>query len=190
MIEILKHWDRNLFVYLNSIGIEKYDSFWIFITQIENWIPLYILFGYLIFHYYKGRQGRTVAFYLLLVLTLTLTLTLTVKELVARLRPSEVKEWAELIRVLQTPGQYSFFSGHASTSFSITVFIVLILQNHTRWIYLSFIWPILFVLSRIYVGVHYPSDIIVGALIGSFFAIVGYSQCRAVLNKSDLASHS
>lgn len=174
MIETLKQWDRDLFVYLNSIGIEKYDGFWIFITQLETWIPLYILFTYLVFRYYKGKAGWTVVLYMLIVFTLTLTLTLTVKNFVARLRPSEVPEWAELIRVLQSPGQYSFFSGHSSMSFCITVFMVLVLQKHTKWIYLTFLWPILFILSRIYVGVHYPSDIIVGAIVGTSIACLGY----------------
>lgn len=186
MLEILKQWDRELFVYLNSIGIEKYDGFWIFITQVSSWAPLYILFIFLIFYYYRRPNAQTVLFYLALVVILTVSITGVVKEYVGRLRPGEVEAFAELIRVLQKPSRYSFFSGHASFSFSLTTFVVLALRRYTKWIYLSFIWPILFVLSRLYVGVHYPSDILVGAGVGTVIASAGYLQCQKVLRRKNL----
>jgi len=57
MFEQLKEWDRELFIYLNGLGIERLDSFWIFITQEENWIPLYLIFIILIFLAYKKKQA-------------------------------------------------------------------------------------------------------------------------------------
>lgn len=112
--------------------------------------------------------------------------TSIVKDYVARLRPNNVEAFAELIRILQKPSNYSFFSGHASSSFSVTTFMVLALRKFTKWIYLAYLWPLIFVMSRIYVGVHYPSDIFVGALVGTVFAFILYYFCRKTLEKTSL----
>lgn len=189
MLETLKQWDRELFIFLNSFGIERFDAFWIFITQPESWIPLYILFFGLFLYYYRLRKGIKIIFFLLLTVGVTLYFTDFVKEYIARLRPNNVKSLAELIRILQTPNNYSFFSGHASSSFSITTFVVLALRNYTKWIYLSYIWPLVFVLSRIYVGVHYPSDIFVGALVGTGFAFLFYFLSLKAIEYNNLSNN-
>jgi undecaprenyl-diphosphatase len=85
---------------------------------------------------------------------------------VARLRPNNTEEINALIRIIKTPTDYSFFSGHASSSFSITMLVFLFLRKKVKWAILFFIWPILFAMSRIYVGVHFPIDIIVGMVVG------------------------
>lgn len=190
MVETLKHWDRDLFVFLNGLGIEQFDSFWLFVTQIETWIPLFVLFAILIFYYYRGKKGGTVVFFLMLTFGVTIVFTGIVKEYVARLRPSNVEALGELIRVLQRPSNYSFFSGHASSSFSITTFVVLSLRSYTKWIYLSYLWPILFVLSRIFVGVHYPSDIFVGAVVGTTLAVFGHILCQRTIERNRLFRHT
>ncbi|MBT0609109.1 phosphatase PAP2 family protein [Aequorivita echinoideorum] len=181
MLETLKQWDRDIFVFLNGLGIERFDGFWIYVTQIESWTPLFIFFGILIFYYYRGKKGTTVIFFLLLTFGITIFFTGMVKDYVARLRPNNVEELGKLIRILQKPTNYSFFSGHASSSFSVTTFVVLALQKYTKWIYLVYLWPLIFVMSRIYVGVHYPSDIFVGALVGTTFAFLFFYLCRKVL---------
>lgn len=186
MLETLKQWDRELFVYLNSLGIERYDGFWLFATQISNWIPLFILFFILIFYYYRGKKGLTVVFFLLLTSAATLVLTVLVKDYVARLRPNNVDTLDQLIRILQTPTNFSFFSGHASSSFAIATFVVLVLRKSTSWIYLAYLWPLIFVLSRIYVGVHYPSDIFVGAMVGTIVAYLFYILCKKTLERNPL----
>ncbi|MEH6765633.1 MAG: phosphatase PAP2 family protein [Aequorivita antarctica] len=189
MLETLRQWDRELFVYLNSLGIERFDFFWIYVTKIESWTPLFILFILLIFYYYKGKKAIAVFLFALLTFAITFLFTTVVKDYVARLRPNNVEAFTELIRILQKPTSYSFFSGHASSSFSITTFIVLVLRKFTKWIYLAYLWPLIFVMSRIYVGVHYPSDILVGALVGTIFAFVFYYGCKKILNNSSLSGY-
>lgn len=184
MWQTIQQWDRDLFVYLNSLGVEKYDRFWIVVTQTETWIPLYLLFAYLLFRFYSKKDALRVSFFLLLNLIVVLALMNITKHYVARLRPSNVEEWAELIRILQTPSNYSFFSGHSATSFAITTYMVLSLQKFSKWIYLSFLWPVLFALSRIYVGVHYPSDILVGTLVGIGMAFLFFMLCQKSMKKS------
>ena len=186
MFEILKEWDRELFIFLNSLGFEKFDSFWITVTQIETWTPLFLLFIFLIFYYYQWKRGGAILFFLLLTFGITIFFTGEVKNYVERLRPNNVNALSEVIRILQKPTNFSFFSGHASSSFAITTFVALVLKNKTKWIYAAYLWPLLFVMSRIYVGVHYPSDIFVGALVGTVFAIIFYKLCKKTLEHDKL----
>ncbi len=173
MIETLKAWDKELFIFLNQLGSENYDAFWIVVTRIESWIFLFILFGILIFKYYPRKKALLVSVFTLLTLAITFGIKFLTKLTVERLRPSHTPELSDAIRVLQFPVDFSFFSGHASVSMAIATFIVICLRKSTRWIYLIYIWPFLFSMSRIYVGVHFPSDIIAGWVIG---AVIAYSM--------------
>jgi undecaprenyl-diphosphatase len=172
MWEKLKLWDRELFIYLNSLGIESHDNFWIYVTQPENWIPLHILFFVLFFIAYHWRKAVMTSLFLIATVGTTWVFTNFVKGIAIRLRPNNNPDLAEIIRILQEPTNYSFFSGHASTSFAAVTFIVLALKDKSSWIYLAYIWPVIFVLSRIFVGVHYPSDIIVGTSVGIIMAFI------------------
>lgn len=174
MWEVLKDGDRELFLFLNSLGIEKYDSFWIVITQVYTWIPLLIFFVILLYSGYSDKNRIPVLFFFLICLAFTAGLTELVKNYVARLRPNNHSDFAELIRVLQTPSNYSFFSGHASFSFSATTYVVFSLKKKSKWVSVFYIWPVLFSLSRIYVGVHYPADIFAGMGVGAGAGFVFY----------------
>jgi len=100
---------------------------------------------------------------------ITLFLTEITKDFVGRLRPNNVGHFNGLIWVLQKPTTFSFFSGHASSSFAITAFVFLSIHKFNKWIFLIWLWAIIFALSRIYVGVYYPSDILAGLLIALIF---------------------
>ncbi|MDX1314720.1 MAG: phosphatase PAP2 family protein, partial [Eudoraea sp.] len=80
----------------------------------------------------------------------------------------------DLIRVLKYPQGFSFFSGHASTSFAVTTLVFLYLRKNKGWLSLLFLWPLLFSFSRIYVGVHFPTDLLAGALVGTLLAFGTY----------------
>jgi undecaprenyl-diphosphatase len=183
MLEKLLKWDRETFVYLNSLGIEQYDIFWSTVTNIATWIPLYLLFIFLFFYKSTFREGliKVVSFIALGVFVLLIT-DLT-KNYVARLRPNNDVEINTLIRILKSPTDYSFFSGHAASSFSITLLVFLLLRKRYKWTVFFFIWPILFATSRIYVGVHFPLDIIVGVLVGILSGILFYTLYKKVLQK-------
>ncbi|APQ16502.1 phosphatase PAP2 family protein [Maribacter hydrothermalis] len=174
MLDKILQWDRDTFVYLNSLGIEQYDVFWSTVTKFPPWIPLFVLIIILLFVKFPKREGISMLFTILVMAAFVATLTDLTKNVVERLRPNNDEELNTLIRILRSPSGFSFFSGHASSSFSIITLTVLFLRQKFKWVYLFYIWPILFALSRVYVGVHFPIDIIVGALVGIFSAWLFY----------------
>jgi len=175
MWEQLLQWDKEILHYFNNLGSETYDQFWIFITQIENWIPLYIFFFFLFIRAFDLKKAILTILFSLISLVASLGLTEVVKMTFDRVRPCNNPELQSYLRILQTPDDYSFFSGHAAVSVTVTLFVILALQHRFKWVWLFLIWPFLFCWSRIYVGVHYPSDIITGILVGS---ILGYTIFR------------
>ncbi len=174
MLKHLLEWDRNTFIYLNNLGTEDYDLFWVIVTSITSWIPLYILLLALIFLKYPKKEALFIACTIVLLLICILGLTDIIKTYFERLRPNNDIEINSIIRILKNPGGFSFFSGHASSSFSLATISFLFLRKKISIIWLLFIWPILFAYSRIYVGVHYPLDIITGALIGIILGFLFY----------------
>lgn len=174
MLDQVLQWDREAFVYLNSLGIEQYDFFWSTVTKFPPWIPLFILFLSLFFIKFPKREALVAILTLLVMVFFVTTITDLTKHVIARIRPNNNEELNTLIRILRSPSGFSFFSGHASSSFSITTFVVLFLRHDFKWVYLFYIWPILFAMSRVYVGVHFPIDLIVGAMVGVLSAWMFY----------------
>ena len=172
MLRKILEWDREFFIYLNSLGIEQYDGLWSLATNITTWIPLFILFLVLLLRAYPGRKGIVLSFSVVLLAIVVLLTTELTKEYIARLRPNNNADINTLIRILVSPQGYSFFSGHAASSFSITTLMVCYLHKKYPWAWAFFLWPLIFSFSRIYVGVHYPTDILVGALVGISLAVV------------------
>jgi len=174
MLEHLQTWDREIFIYLNGLGSKKYDQFWIAVTEISTWIPLFLLFLLLfILKLPKKRAFFNIVSVTAVALFIAL-LTHLVKTWVKRPRPCHDESMNSFVRILKTPVDYSFFSGHASSSFAITTLVVLLLQHKIKWVWMFFLWPLLFAYSRIYVGAHFPTDILAGALIGTGVGILCY----------------
>ncbi len=178
MLKKLFEWDKEIFVYLNKLGIEEYDTFWTVATEIISWTPLFILFFVLILMAYPGKEGYYRSLTVLLLLFLVLLATNLTKDFFERLRPNNEEDLREIIRILVQPKGYSFFSGHAATSFSITTLVYLFLRKRMRFTWFLFVWPVIFSFSRIYVGVHYPFDILIGTIVGVLFAFLFYYTYR------------
>lgn len=174
MLDKILQWDRDLFVFLNNLSDGRYDGFWILVTNIATWIPLYVLFICLLFLKFPKKEAWYKFLTLLGMVIFVTTLTYLVKIYVERLRPNNTEEINQLIRILHSPTDFSFFSGHASFSFSVAILMVLFMKKQIKWALFFLIWPVLFASSRIFVGVHFPLDIIVGALVGGVSGFLAY----------------
>lgn len=174
MLEKILQWDRETFIYLNGLGIEKYDGFWLTVTDFRTWAPLFIALILLIFWKNSRREAVTMLLTYFIMLSLLAATIFLTKEWIGRLRPNNDEGVNLLIRIVHAPSDFSFFSGHSAISFGIATMTVLLLGKKFAWIHLIWIYPILFSFSRIYLGVHFPSDVLVGALVGMFFAWAFY----------------
>ena len=171
--------DEQVLIFFNSFGTEQWDPFWLFITKQLNWIPVFIILLAVLFY----KLGLKKAVFTLLFLTVLIAfsdqLTNLVKTLTGRTRPCNVAELQEYLRQFSyKPKGNSFWSGHAFVSTTFSVFMILLLKPYTKFIYGLVLFPILFGFSRIYLGVHFPSDIVGGFVAGFIWVVF----CILVLN--------
>jgi len=96
------------------------------------------------------------------------------KDYVQRLRPCNDPEINGIIRIVKSSQSYSFFSGHATNSMATTMFIFLFLRKYYKQAYLLFLFPLVFAYTRIYLGLHFPLDIITGYAFGGTFGYLFY----------------
>ena len=164
--------DQEIFIYLNNLGNPTWDGFWLFITNKYSGIPLYLFLLYLI---YKNFSPK-VLFVTLLCIALGITFSdqlsnLFKNHLFLRLRPCYEESVYPYVRLVKDScgGKYGYFSAHAGNGFMIATFLSLVFKNKVKYLpYLLFVWASLVAYSRIYIGVHYPLDIITGV----FFAVI------------------
>ena len=184
-MEYLKSLDRTWFLALNGLNTPWLDPIMLIMSQIWFWIPLYLFLLYLIFKKYKG-SGWTL--FIGIGITLLFADQITsgfMKPYFARLRPSQDPALMGLVHLVQgyKGGLYGFASGHAANTFGIALFIFLQFKNDFRFSWVIFIWASLMTYTRIYLGVHYPGDIIAGGLIGLTSAMLGHFVAKKLHRK-------
>lgn len=183
MLEKLKTLDTDLFIYLNSLGSEPYDAFWLFITKQTNWTPLFLLLLYLIYKKLGTKQTLYLLLFVAVLVTFTDQTTNLVKNTFQRLRPCNNPEINAAIRVVQVRNSFSFFSGHAANTMAVAMFLYLILKRNFKYLWLLFLWPLIFAYSRIYLGLHYPIDILCGYLCGMTLGFLMFKVYQTVKKK-------
>ena len=174
MLEDIIQIDKNILIFLNNLGNEQWDPFWLAITNQLHWSPLFIFIIYLTFKTFGWKRGGIMFLSMILLAALSDQFTNLIKDSVERLRPNNDPEIKHLLRTLITPQSYSFMSGHATTSTFFTVFTILLLKDKYKYIYFILFFPLIFAYSRLYLGVHFPIDILVGIIIGITFANIYY----------------
>lgn len=178
MLETIIEWDKELFLFLNQLHTPFWDVIMSFASAKYTWSPFYLII--ILFIGWKYRW-KTAGILIFIAITITLTDQISVnivKEFFQRARPCNNPEIANLTHIVEgCGGGYAFVSAHATNVFGGATFVSKI-YKHKYMTIIMVIWATLVAYSRIYLGVHYPADIIGGAVLGLIigtFTAYGYA---------------
>ena len=168
--------DQHLLLQLNGSESLFWDGVMWTVSDTKTWIPAAVVLLYVIFKNCKLSQGMLVLLTLAVVVLCADQFSSGLcKNYFMRFRPSQEPALTDLVHIVNgyRGGAYGFISSHAANTFAIAVFVSLLIRN--GWLAFTMLfWALVPSYSRIYLGVHYPGDIIFGAIAGSVIAIIGY----------------
>lgn len=175
-------WDKELFIYLNSKNHPWFDTIMVILSSHTFWTMICLTI--VIFLIWKNRkQGLTASFFLVGGVITDLILNNIIKIFFMRPRPGHELGLKDFIIQLEEVGNsYSFFSAHSSSSMCLALFTTLYFKNKTYGICM-FLWATAVAYSRIYVGKHYPLDVIVGILFGLLMGWITFWFYKKHLSK-------
>lgn len=177
MLEQLNKVDTDIFLYLNGLHSPFFDFIMFWVSSATIWIPLYLFFIFIIYRTYPKKWWVYIIGLIIAVGLADLASVNLFKNVFQRLRPCHDPDISNLVHIVRDHcgGKYSFVSSHAANMFSIATFMSLALFKKYKYAWtLLFFWASLIGYSRIYLGVHYPGDIIGGAALGASVAGVFY----------------
>jgi len=189
MIEKLEWLDRKILLAVNGDYPVWLDDWMSIISEMYTWFPLYVV---CLFYLYRTLGAKAFGLSLLFIAaTVAIADWGSVhffKETFKRFRPCKNEELKALLYLVEgrCGGQYGFISSHAANHFAIATFLAGTIGRRWKWTrYALVLWAALIGLSRVYLGVHYPSDVAVGALYGILVAsIFVYLLDRLVLRRN------
>jgi len=184
MLEKIIALDKKLLVYLNGLGSPTYDNLWLIITKQAYWTPFFLFLAYLIYKKIGIKNLGIIMLFIAVILLCCNTSVEFFKATFHRLRPCNDPEIKDIIRIVHQSDTFSFFSGHASNSMATMMFLYLILKKYYKYIFLIFLYPLIFAYSRIYLGVHFPTDILIGYVFGAVFGITFYAIYKKYILKN------
>jgi undecaprenyl-diphosphatase len=179
IFEFLDQVDKELLLFLQQQGAPWSDHIWAAITEKYNWIPLYAILLIALFRQFGWQAVYSMIAVVLLVIMADQLTSTFMKPFFGRYRPCHDPEIGHLVRIVtRCGGEFGFVSSHASDSFSVITFFILLFHRSHRYCWWLLIWPLLFSYSRIYLGVHYPLDVLCGALVGIVLGYLVYSGTK------------
>lgn len=177
VIQTISDWDKSAFLYLNGHHNDLMDYVMTLFTLTPTWLLFYGVTLYIIVHKY-GRKSVPVIIGLILILLLSDQISNIFKHSVMRLRPSNDPAIAPLTHIFfNKGGSYGFVSAHAANAFSFATFSTLLFRSK-RYAVFIFLWAICIAYTRIYLGVHYPGDILGGMVVGT---LVGWGVFKLLI---------
>lgn len=174
MIETIKYAEYECFLWLNSFHSTTLDVVMFWATYRFTWLPLYVYLIYFLFVNFRPKFWQNLLFVALSVGLADRFTSGFMKPYFQRFRPCHDPLIQHLVNVVgDCGGQFGFASSHAANCFALATTFYLLNGNRNLTFFL-FLWAIIVSYSRIYVGVHFPTDLLVGALVGILISIILY----------------
>ncbi|HYV92339.1 MAG TPA: phosphatase PAP2 family protein [Chitinophagales bacterium] len=178
--------DQQIFFFINqSLRNSFFDLIMPYVRDKDCWIPLYVLIvAYCIYQ----LRWKSIIVLLLAGITVLLTDQIAssiIKPAVHRLRPcNDPAVLTHVHRLVDCGPGFSFISSHASNHFGIALFLILILRKRFSWVTpVALCWATLICFAQVYVGLHYPLDMMGGALLGAMIGMITGRFCKTSLRK-------
>ena len=175
-MDFIENIDNSIFHFINKdISNIFFDYILVFVRNKYVWLPLYMfLISFLIFNFKK--KGILILVFAFITIGVSDFLSAgVIKPAVERVRPCRSGEAGDVIMRVHCGSGYSFPSSHATNHFALGVFFFFIFYNISKAAsYLFLLWAAMISFAQIYVGVHYPVDVIAGAILGSIIGIISY----------------
>lgn len=184
----LIEYDQELFLFLNGLGNSTWDGFWLIVTDKLSSIPLYALLLFLIYKKFGLKGTLVTVVCVALLITCVDQLANAFKHGFERPRPCKVEAFQGVIRyVAERCGRFGYYSAHAGNSMAIAVFAGLALKSTQKYlVFILLFWAAMVGYSRIYVGVHYPGDVLTGWIIGAMIGCGFYTLQQWGLKRFDI----
>ena len=190
-MEYLSNLDTDLFLFLNGLHVDWLDKVMTLITDMWIWLPLYLLIIYWIVKQYGKRSWWVFVAVGVLVLCSDQLSSHVFKPMFQRLRPCFNEDLEGLIHLPHglAGGKHSFTSSHAANTFAVATFLTPVLAKYRPWAAIVlFFWASVSSYSRIYIGFHYPGDIVCGAILGVLVGMVIWKVFQLKVQKRILQS--
>lgn len=186
MIDQFIFFDKKIMIFLNNLGNNDFDAFWILVSEKWFWIPLYVIFIYLLFKNFNKKSFLYIVLFAVLGITASDQVANIFKISFHRLRPCHDPTLEGLIREVKCGGRYGFYSAHAANAFFTATFIGVLLKSKIKYfLYFLFAWASIVAYSRIYLGVHFPGDVFFGGVMGILLGLFFVRLTLKVIRRSE-----
>lgn len=197
LLQQLMELDRRLLVWLNSFHADWLDPVMYYTTQTLFWLPLYLFLLWLMIKDFKKDWWIPLIGIAVTILLADQITSSLMKPYFARLRPSQEPTLVGIVHLVKDyngeiyrGGLYGFASSHAANTFATATFFTLLFRARRRWITWLFLWAAAMTYTRIYLGAHYPGDILVGSIVGILSALTGYKVFSWIRKKREASLHT
>lgn len=176
--------DTQAFLWLNSLHTDFFDPIMLWITNRNSWFPMYIIIiGGIVW----TQKRKSIGILLMIIFSVIISdqiCSSVLKPLIHRLRPCHEPSIQNLVHLVgNCGGQFGFCSSHAANTFALVTCLILLFGKQFTGIKYLYIWAIIVSYSRIYIGVHYPLDVLSGTGVGVLASLFCHKIYHYYLSK-------